>query len=485
MTAGVTHVRSAASGEVSTIRSLSRLKDYDGGFDAKYSLTPQLTLDTTYRTDFAQVEVDQQQVNLTRFNLFFPEKRDFFLENSGIFSFGPGGNLVPFFSRAIGLSGGTPVPIIGGARVSGRVDRFDVGFLSMKTEQATLSNGTVIPSNNYTVGRMKRNLFTNSWVGALITHRDSTRDHDDNQVYGADAHFQFSSRLEFDSYILRSHSSSIDGALGRDTARRFQAGWRDDEVTISAEYNEVEPYFNPEVGFVRRRDMEQYSGDFGWRPLLRNSDLIRNLTFASNIDYYGGSGSGKVETRSQDLTLGMTFENNGSVNFIVNRTFDRLEEPFRIRPALSIPAGDHTYVSYTGNFNTGQARRIAGTGSINWGDFWTGKRESFTGTFAARVSNHLNIDLDYSHNRVNLPNGRFTTDLSGARFQWAFTPRAFINAYFQYNADTHQVSSNIRFNFTHRPLSDIYLVYNDRRDTDAGEMVERAFIIKVTNLFNF
>ena len=191
--------------------------DYDGGMDLKYSLTPSLTLDATYRTDFAQVEVDQQQVNLTRFNLFFPEQRDFFLENAGTFSFGEGAgfggsSLVPFFSRRIGLGAdGAPIPIIGGARVSGQLDRYDIGFLTMKTER----KGST-PSNNYLVGRIKRNLLADSWVGALVTNRDSTIGGDYNRVYGADAHFRFD-RLELDSYIL---GSDTPGLSGKNQARK-------------------------------------------------------------------------------------------------------------------------------------------------------------------------------------------------------------------------------------------------------------------------
>jgi hypothetical protein len=470
---------------VQTVQSLSRIKDYDGGVDLKYSLTPQMTLDMTYHTDFAQVEADQQQVNLTRFNLFFPEKRDFFLENSGTFNFGPGGNLVPFFSRAIGLSGGAPVPILGGTRVSGRVNRYDVGFLAMKTDKLKSGSGvTLLPSNNYIVGRVKRNLLTNSWVGGLVTTRDSTTDGDYNRVYGADAHFQFSQRLEFDTYLLQSETPRFSD-LGRNQARRLQSAWRDDELTISAEYNSVQTYFNPEVGFVRRGDVNQYASSFSYRPLIRSSDLIRNLTFSTSANYDENGTTEKVETRSQDVTLGMTFEDGGSVNFSTSQSFDRLLTPFRIRPNMSIPTGDYSNLRYSASLNTNQGRAIAGNGNFNWGEFWTGRSAAFSGALGVKVNNHLNVDLNYSHNNVKLAEGRFTTDLWGARFLYGFSPRSFINAFFQYNADAHQFSSNIRFNITHHPLSDLYLVYNDTRDTDSGQLVGRAFIIKLTNLFNF
>ena len=488
VTAGVTQVR-GADGQIQTLRSLKKAKDYDGGFDAKYSLTPSLTLDATYRTDFAQVEVDQQQVNLTRFNLFFPEKREFFLENAGTFNFGGGrrgANLVPFFSRTIGLDRGTPIPIVGGARVSGQAGRYDVGFLTMKTESFTkkteeFPDGQTLPSNNYLVGRIKRNFSTSSWIGALVTNRDSTLPGDYNRVYGADMHFQFYDRLEFDSYLLRSETP---GKSGKDQARKFRTEWRDDELVIGAEYNSVQTNFNPQMGFIRRKDVTQYSGNFSWLPRLRGSRTIRNLIFTTNLDYYEG-GNGKVETRTQDVDLGIQFLDNGRINFSINENFDRLVDTFLIRADLPIAPGDYRYREYSMRFNTNQARRFSGSGNVSVGEFWDGHRKSFGGSLGLKPDHHLNVDLDYRYDRVNLPNGSFTTSLVGARFLYGFTPRAILKAFFQYNADTHQLSSNIRFNVIHHPLSDLYLVYNDRRSTDTGQLVERAFIVKLTNLISF
>ncbi len=461
-------------------------RDVDGGFDVKYSLTPSMTLDATYRTDFAQVEVDQQQVNLTRFNLFFPEKRDFFLENSGIFLFGAGprnfnqaaSNLVPFFSRRIGLSAaGTPIPIVGGTRVSGRLGNNDVGALVMKTEALGST-----PSNNHLVGRYKRNLLRTSWIGAIVTDRESGVAGDYNRVYGPDVHFQFWQKLEIDSYALR---SDTPGRSGNNMAKNLLTTWKADEVTLGAEYSAVEENFNPEVGFVRRGNMSQYSGDVAWNPLLRGSDAIRNLKFGATVDYFNNNATGQLETRTQEATTGIQFENNGNINFVVNQTFDRLVRPFAIRSDTAIPAGDYDYRRYTVSFNTGNNRKLGLTGNTNWGEFWHGDNRSYAAGVDYRPNYHLNLDLSYSRNEVTLPTGAFTTGLVGARVFYGFSPRAFFNAFLQYNADTHQVSSNLRFNFTHRPLSDLYLVYNDRRDTVSGELLERAVIVKVTNLFNF
>ena len=481
VSAGITQSL-AGAGRSQTVGRLSSVSDYDGGVDIKYGLTPSLTLDATYRTDFAQVEVDQQQVNLTRFNLFFPEKREFFLENSGTFGFGPRrGNLVPFFSRRIGLSAaGTPIPIVGGARVSGQVGRYDVGVLTMRTEELGST-----PANTFLVGRVKRNLLPNSWVGTLVTHRDSALAGDYNRVFGTDVHLEFFQKLEFDAYVLQ---SDTPGKSGKDQARRFQTGWTDEEFDVSAEYNAVQPHFNPEVGFVRRRDVEHYSGEATWRPVLQGSDGIRNFIVGSALDYYEGSSSGKLETRTNETTFGMLFQSRASMNFVVNHTFDRLARPLRIpsrNPRATIPAGDYTFRNYAGNFATNQRRTISGTGAYTWGEFYGGDNRQLIAGLILKPNHHLTVEIAYDRNRVHLPSGAFTTELVRARFIYGFTPRAFLNAFIQYNANTHLLSSNLRFDLIHHPLSDLYIVYNDTLDTLTDQTRGRTLIVKLTNLFNF
>ena len=464
ITAGVTQVRTGPE-QMTTIRSLTELKDYGRGLDLKYGLTQSITLDATYHTDFAQVEVDQQQVNLTRFNLFFPEKRDFFLENAGTFAFGPGGNLVPFFSRRIGLSAaGNPIPIAGGARITGKAGRFDLGGLAMKTESMT-----GLPSNNYMVGRLKRNVLARSYFGTILTSRDSNRDGDYNRVYGADARFVFSDRLGFDSYILR---SDTPGRTGENLARRFEVGWRDNEKIAVAQYNEVQENFNPEVGFIRRGNNSQYNLKLAYRPLLQSSDAIRNLNFATTLDYIAGDkdvrGDRGIETRTQDITTGIVFENNSNISLSLGQTFDRLTAPTRIQ-GLSIPIGDYKYQDYSASFNTDASEKISGSGSINWGEFWNGRRRSVGAGLAFKPEYHFNAALTYSRDLVKLLSGTAQTNLFGARIIYGFSPRSFMNAFFQYNSQTHELSTNLRFNITYRPLSDIYVVYNERRNTQIDE----------------
>jgi hypothetical protein len=187
----------------------------------------------------------------------------------------------------------------------------------------------------------------------------------------------------------------------------------------------------------------------------------------------------------QDATIGLQFKNNASANFTVNQTFERLSEPFRIRTTVAIPAGDYEYRGYTASGSIGTSRRTTGSGSITWGEFWDGRSTSIAAALGLRPNYHWSMDLNYTRNDVVLRAGAFTTDLVGSRWLYAFTPRVIVNAFLQYNADTGQVSSNIRFNWTHHPLSDVYVVYNDIRDVRRGEPLGRSVIVKLTNLFNF
>jgi hypothetical protein len=345
----------------------------------------------------------------------------------------------------------------------------------MKTERQGLT-----PSNNYFVGRIKRNLRTNSWVGFLATNRDSSAGGDFNRVYGTDARFQFN-RLEMDTYVLK---SDTPGLIGQNNAKRFAAAWRDDELNISTEYNSVQANFNPEVGFIRRGNSTDYSGDFAYNPLLRRSSTIRNLRFQTGVTYIEGASSREIETRNQNILTGIQFQNSGLITFEIDQTLDRLKSSDRIL-GISIPRGDYKYLSYIATANSDQRRRIGGNGSITWGEFWDGTRKSFTGALTVRPNFRLNLALNYNRNQVTLQTGHTTTNLLGMRLFYGFSPRAFFNAFVQYNDATHRLSSNIRFNWVHHPLSNFFLVYNDTRNTTSRQLVERAFIVKLTNLFNF
>jgi hypothetical protein len=461
-----------------------RDQQFDGGLDFKYGVTEAMTLDMGYRTDFSQVEVDQQQVNLTRFNLFFPEKREFFLENSGIFGVasaaGPAGstsdNVIPFFSRRIGLSDeGTPIPILGGARLSGKIGAYDVGVLGMKTRRAA-----DLPSNDFLVGRLRRIIAGRSTIGAFATSRRAGGA-PDNRLVGVDGFLRFFEKLEISSYWMRSDTT---GRAGRSQAKRLGVAWRDDDWTASAEYEEVQPQFRPEVGFVRRGDMEHYATDLSWRPRPA-SRRIRNYTFAGTIDHYVSSATGELQTDQQSASAGLAFQSGATLTATATHTFDRLTVPFPIQSTVRIPVGDYEYANAALAYSSDQSRRISGNATVTEGEFWDGHSTTASGALTFKPDYHVNLSLTYSHSDIRLPQGSFTTTLVGARVVYGFTPRIFLFSFLQYNATTHQFSANSRFNLVHRPLSDLFVVYNERHDTTTRALLERSIIVKLTNLFDF
>jgi hypothetical protein len=235
-------------------------------------------------------------------------------------------------------------------------------------------------------------------------------------------------------------------------------GWRDDELVFSTEYNAVQSNFNPEMGFITRKDNTNYGADFSWLPVLRKSKTIHNLMFGATTDYYQ-AGNGKIQTRIDGVTFGPHLQNSGDISFAINHNFDRLVNKFFIRPNLAIAPGDYKYKECLTKFTTNQKKKITGNGTVSIGEFWNGHRRSVTGTMTLRPDHHLNANLDYGYNRVNLPNGSFSSNLVGLRLLYRFSPRYFFNAYVQYNSLSHQVSSNLRFDIAHHPLSDLCLIY--------------------------
>jgi hypothetical protein len=462
----------------------SRTHDADAGLDVKYGLTESMTLDLGYRTDFSQVEVDQQQINLTRFNLFFPEKREFFLENSGIFGVASGAgasgstsdNVIPFFSRRIGLSAaGSPIPIEGGARLTGKSGAYDVGLLAMRTRR---DGGA--PADTFLVGRIRRTFRGQSSVGAILTSRDS--ESSGNQLYGVDTFLRFFEKLEVSSYLMRTRTPArTDG----DWARRLGAVWRDDDWSASGEYEETQPGFNPEVGFLRRPDTGRYSAELSWRPRPAAGRWIRNYVLETSADYYASSSTNVLETRQQSASAGLSLQSGASFGTTVARTLERLDEPFAIRPDVILPVGDYEFTSVAFNYSTDQSRPVAGSASVSAGQFWNGHSASTSGSLTLKPNYHLSAAMTFSRNDVRLPAGDFVATLVGARLLYGFTSKVFLHSFLQYNAATNQFSANTRFNIIHRPLSDLFVVYNERRDTATGRLVDRGLILKLTNLFDF
>ena len=464
----------------------------------RYGVTQNLTADFTVNPDFAQVEADEQQVNLTRFSLFFPEKREFFLENQGVFGFGGGGTrgggLTPilFYSRQIGLSQGREVPIDGGGRLTGRVGAFNLGVLNI---QAGNDPEAEAVATNFSAIRLKRDLLRRSSIGALFTRRSvSTQGPGANETYGLDGTFGFFDNLTINTYWAETRTAG----LGSDQASyRAQLNYRGDRYGVQAERLVVGTDFNPEVGFLRRDDFERSFGSFRFSPRPRAITAIRKLSWEGRLDYITDR-TGLLETREAQGQFGIEFENSDEFTATYRRSYEFLEQPFPIAPDVTIPVGGYGFEDVELSFMLGQQRRLSGTFSVAHGRFFSGEKTSVSfglgggvGGGRLELTPQVSMEPGLSFNRVDLPEGRFTTQLVTTRTTYTVTPRMFISALLQYNSSNDSLSTNLRLRWEYNPGSELFVVYNEDRDTDPftpdrfSELRNRAFVVKVNRLFRF
>jgi hypothetical protein len=466
--------------------------DADIGIDAKYGINQNLTADFTYNTDFAQVEADEQQVNLTRFSLFFPEKRDFFLENQGIFSFGgavtagatAGTGDVPvlFYSRRIGLDAGRVVPIEAGGRLTGRLGRFSVGLLNMQSDRDPITDA---PGANFTVARLKRDILRKSSIGALVTARSVGPRGGRNDAYGVDGAFSFYDNLTINTYWAQTRT---DGLAGEETSYRAQLDYAGDRYGVQLERLAVGDAFNPEVGFIQRLNMRRSFGLFRFSPRL-NSPRVRKIGWTGSVKHIANGTTGRLETRESDVAFTLDFQNSDQLTAGVLNTYDFLPLPFRVGRTTVLPVGEYDFTAARIGFTAGRQRKLSGSINAELGTFYTGDRKtlSLRGS-RVNLSSQLTIEPSFSVNWIDLTEGSFTTTLVGTRVIYTVTPLMFTSALIQYNTDTQSVSSNVRLRWEYRPGSELFVVYNEQRDTLARrfpDLANRAFIIKVSRLLRF
>ena len=472
----------------------------DVGLDVKYGITQNLTADFTYNTDFAQVEVDEQQVNLTRFSLFFPEKREFFLESRGIFDFGiggigggfrggggggggRGGGRPPtlFYSRRIGLQGGEPVPIMGGGRVTGKVGSFDVGLVNIQTDAAASVGAR---STNFSVVRLKRDVFARSTVGALFENRSrSLTGSGSNQAWGVDGSFGLTNELSVLTFYSKTET---DGLNGLDASYRGQISYNADEWGSSVDHLVVGDDFNPEIGFVRRKDFRQTAASGRFSPRTNSISWIRQLTFQSNFDYLENEQAGYVESRNWGGQFGVAFENGDRFNVGYTDNYENLVEDARISGA-TIPTGRYSFGDVRLSYRLGPQRRYSGNLSLRRGDYYGGTLTS-AGLNGGRVeiTPQISLEPSISFNWIDLPQGRFNQHVAVTRLTYTLTPRAFVSGLVQYNSRSRAVSGNFRLRWEWAPGSELFLVYTEDRDTDVldrwSELSNRGFVIKINRL---
>ena len=486
---GISSVKTDKTADVAMLNKLSG----NAGLDAKVGLTKGLTADLTYNTDFAQVEDDEQQVNLTRFSLFFPEKREFFLEGQGIFSFGgfaqrrignPGEVPLPFFSRRIGIDdSGHAVPILGGGRVTGRAGKYSIGVVNIQTKHDRLLQQA---STNFSVLRVRRDIFRRSNVGMIFVNRSAYGQKlRSNQTWGVDGVFSFFQNLNLNTYVAGTRTPELHGNA---TSYRAQLDFNPDRYGVTLERMLIGAHFNPEVGYVRRPNAERSLADLRFSPRPKASKLVRKYDYSVSYDQWLRATDRLLETQQSDATFGIEFQSSDRMNIQFVDEFERLSDPFKVFGDVKIPVGEYRFQYLHSDYQFGNQHFVAGTLGYDQGGFYGGSKKSVTFGFGrVEPMSNLFIEPGWSVNWVDIPAAKFVAKVISGRVSYVFTPRTFIAALMQYNSNNHTVSVNARFRWEYRPGSDFFVVYSDGRNTETTgrfpALETRAFTVKLTRFF--
>jgi hypothetical protein len=462
--------------------TLGTSEDLQAGLDAKWEVRPGLVLDATVHPDFAQVEADDQQVNLTRFDLFFPEKREFFLENAGIFDFGWRGQdetppFLLFFSRRIGIARDDEslIPVRGGVRLSGRAGRQTIGVLDVFT-----GPGAGQPTANYGAVRLKRDIGESSYVGGMVVdRRDSATG---NTAAGVDASYWPTESLNLEAFAARTWTR---GPGGDDDAWRVSADYTGDRVGFAAQHLFVGPEADPQVGFVTRTDIRRTDafGRYTLRPSvlgLRRVDLFLEGQHIVRTD-------GEKQDAGAGPTVNLEWNSGDTLAAFYYRGESRLDEPFDLGDRIPVPAGDYPVRQYSVSLSSARRRLLVVSAGAERLHSYGGRLTTLDGKARLAPGSHLNLELGFEHNRVSLPGGAFTANISSLRGVYAFTTRLTLSALVQHNSLDRRLLTNLRLNFIHRPGSDLFVVFNeDRGDGESLRRVSsRGLAVKLTYLARF
>ncbi|MBM3780692.1 MAG: carbohydrate binding family 9 domain-containing protein [Acidobacteria bacterium] len=473
---------------------------FNGGIDAKWGITPSLTMDATINTDFAQVEADEEQVNLTRFDLFFPEKRPFFLENATTFQFGQPQQIDLFFSRRIGLSGAAsslqPIPIIAGGRVSGKVGgSWNVGALNIQTnDEQDLSGRALALDTNFSVMRVQKEIGRSSY-GAIFVNKQTTDPVAGtsfskwNRAYGLDANYQLSPGQRVSAFVARTDSP---GATGSDYSSRVFYDFRNPIWQVSGGYTQVGERFNPEVGFLPRRGYRRPELRVFFQPQPKRIRWIRrvspHLSYNSFYDL-----NGNLQTSYAHVHL---FEiqpiQGGRFGWFFDHNRDNPLVPFTVYnrdgKRVTIPAGQYSWLQHAFEYFHNPSSAVTGTFRFRTGQYYNGDFNAVEITSDYRFSARFIASLGWTRQDIRLPQGSFVANLIPFKASYAFTNLASLSALVQYNGQTGQYSSNVRLALLNRSGTGLFVVFNDRRDvlsSTSYDTVGRSVVVKYTRLFDF
>lgn len=456
----------------------------DVGGDIKYSVTPSLTLDLTINTDFAQVEVDDQQINLDRFNLFFPEKRPFFLENAGQFTMGSPGEVDLFFSRRIGLDNNRQVvPIIGGGRLSGKINKTNVGFLSMFTEETgSLADSSLSPANNFSVVRVNHEFAARSAIGAGFVSRQgmSGLEDDFNRTYAVDGRWGLGKKAQLTGFYARTQSPGDNQGAH---SYRFQAGYNWDGWILNGAVTEVGEAFNPEVGFLLRESFRKFEALVFKNIRAKSGNKFRFLENRPHVSYRGYWGlDGFHQTGFLHVDNHWVWKSGFEIHTGINFTREGLQQPFEIFPGVTVEPGTYDHSEAQLVMFTNGSKPVSFRYFGIYGGQFGGSRALSSFTLGLRAGNKFNSEFNYSRNDFNLPGGKFNADIFRARLSYNFTPLIFLQGLIQYNGRDDIWATNIRFGVLQQSNTGLFVVLNDIRGNDAFN--NRSITIKYSRLFD-
>ena len=428
------------------------------GANLNVSLTPTLKLNLTTFTDFAQVEADRIPVNLSRFSVYYPEKRQFFLEGYDMFNYYLGDYNSAFYTRQIGIENGKQVPIIAGARVFGKVGKNNIGFLNIQEGQLD-----TIPTTNNTVFRYKHDIGKQSYIGGVFTNKID--DSKSNQVIGVDAAYQTSEFLNNKNLLVGAilTTSTEDFTIHDNSSTyRIYADYPNDLIDNFMAVGSMQENFNPELGYIRRTDYDSYTWYFRLAPrLFTNYGIKRLILKPWGFSTYYTHSTGELESFSNETRpIGAVLKSGERFEFNLIQNYDRIDEPFDITDNIDIPIGKYTMYKYEVQFETYNARRVWTGLQYSWGDFYTGKIQTFESEIGVNINKHLNLNGNYTINFVEFPTESITTNEIALYLNYAFTTKLNVSLFSQFNDLEQIMIYNFRLHWIPQIGSDLYFVYN-------------------------
>ena len=367
--------------------------------------------------------------------------------------------------------------------MTGRLGNFSLGVMNIQTGDAPAAEAV---ATNFSVVRLRRDVLRRSNIGLLVTSRSVSRaGPGSSEAYGIDGVFSFYDDLNINTYWAMTKTPDLSGD---DVSYRTQLDYNGDRYGVQLERLVVGGTFNPEVGFLRRGDLERSVGLLRFSPRLQSIDAVRKLSWEAQINYITDR-AGVLETREGQGKFGIEFENSDSFDVGYTRSYELLDQPFPIASGLTIPVGGYSFQDLQMSFTLGQQHTLAGTLAVQHGSFFSGEKTTvrFSGGRIG-LTPQFSVEPSVSFNRLDLPEGQVTTRLLTTRTTYTVTPRMFVSALLQYNSGNDAVSTNLRLRWEYQPGSEIFVVYNEQRDTLAQrfpELENRAFIVKINRLFRF